>query len=254
MTSDPKSILITGASSGIGWALALEYAAPGVHLALCGRTTERLDEISNLCRAKGAETTIERLDVQDRAATQKWVTEIDRNNPLDLVIANAGISSGTGVEGSEEEQTRDIFSVNLAGTLNTVLPLIERMKLRQRGQIALVSSIAGFRGLPTAPAYSASKAAVRSYGEGLRGRLAVDGIQVNVICPGFVRSRITDTNSFKMPFFMEAEKAARIIKSGLRRNKPRIAFPWQTYFLMRLITALPLSWTDSLLSRGPKKV
>lgn len=254
MMSEPKSILITGASSGIGWALALQYAAPGVQLALCGRTPERLEEIAVLCQAKGAKTNIRRLDVQDRAATKKWVIEIDQVNPLDLVIANAGISSGTGVDGNEEEQTRDIFAVNLAGTLNTVLPLIERMKLRQRGQIALVSSLAGFRGLPTAPAYGASKAAVRSYGEGLRGRLAVDGIQVSVICPGFVRSRITDTNSFKMPFFMEADKAAKIIMKGLRRNKPRIAFPWQTYFLMRLITALPLSWMDNLLSRGPKKV
>lgn len=249
-----KSILITGASSGIGWALALEYAGPGVHLALCGRNAERLAEISQLCRAKGARVSDQVLDVQDRFATAKWVTEQDRSKPLDLVIANAGISTGTGDGASEEEQIRDIFAVNLAGTLNTILPLIEPMKSRKRGQIALLSSLAGFRGLPSAPAYCASKAAVRSYGEGLRGRLAGDGIGVSVICPGFVKSRITDSNSFRMPFMMEADKAALIIRQGLARNKPRIAFPWQMYLLVRLISALPLGWTDGFLGRAPRKV
>lgn len=246
--------MITGASSGIGHALALEYAAPGIHLALCGRNLERLNSIAELCRSKGAQVVCQVLDLQDRALASKWVLEMDHQIPLDLVIANAGISSGTGVSGNEEEQTHDIFSVNLTGTLNTVLPLIKPMTRRQHGQIAMVSSLAGFRGMPTAPAYSASKAAIRSYGEGLRGRLASDGIQINVICPGFVRSRITDTNTFQMPFFMEADKAARLIRRGLEKNKPRIAFPWQMYGLTLLLGILPLRWTDGLLSRGPKKV
>lgn len=254
MSLEPQTILITGASSGIGRALALEFSAPAITLALCGRNPERLAETVKSCRSKGAQVSGQPLDIQDRIATAEWVTEVDRQTPLDLVIANAGISSGTGITGNEEEQTRDIFAVNLAGTLNTILPLIERMKLRQRGQIALLSSLAGFRGLPTAPAYGASKAAIRSYGEGLRGRLASDGIKVSVICPGFVRSRITDTNDFAMPFFMETEKAAQLIRKGLKRNKPRIAFPWQSYFLMQVLSALPLAWTDGLLSRGPKKI
>ena len=254
MTDTHKSIMITGASSGIGQALALEYAGPGVNLALCGRNHDRLSTVVDACLSKGAEVTSRILDLQDRALTSEWVLETDRRAPLDLLIANAGISSGTGVSGNEEEQTHDIFSVNVNGTLNTILPLIEPMKKRQRGQIAMVSSLAGFRGLPTAPAYGASKAAIRSYGEGLRGRLASDGIQVNVICPGFVSSRITDTNTFQMPFFMESDRAARLIRRGLAKNKPRIAFPWQMYGLTLLIGALPLRWTDGLLSRGPKKV
>jgi short-subunit dehydrogenase len=254
MVENPKSILITGASSGIGEALALAYAASGVRLALSGRSHERLAEIARLCLDKGARVDYQAIDVQDRHAMAEWVLSLDRDLPLDLVIANAGIASGTGITGTEEEQTRDIFAVNLAGTLNTILPLIERMQQRRHGQIALVSSLAGFRGLPSAPAYSASKAAVRSYGEGLRGRLAPDGIEVNVICPGFVRSRITDCNSFRMPFFMEADKAARIIRGGLKRNKARIAFPWQAYWLTRLVTALPLAWTEGMLRRAPRKV
>jgi len=254
MVKNPKSLLISGASSGIGRALALAYAAPDVHLALCGRSSERLTQIARLCRDQGARVDHRSIDVQDRHAMAEWVLSADTRQPLDLVVANAGIASGTGVDGTEEEQTRDIFAVNLAGVLNTVLPLIERMQQRRHGQIALVSSLAGFWGLPSAPAYSASKAAIRSYGEGLRGRLAPDGIEVNVICPGFVRSRITDCNAFRMPFFMEADKAARIIRSGLERNKARIAFPWQTYWLTRLITALPLAWTDGPLQRTPRKV
>ena len=253
-TRTPKSILITGASSGIGWAVALEYACPGVHLALCGRNPDRIHKIALLCRDKGAVVTYQVMDVQKRLEMAEWIAQIDQKTPLDLVIANAGISKGTGLNVSEEEQVRDIFSVNIAGMLNTVLPIIQPMKLRHRGQIAILSSLAGFRGMPSAPAYCASKAAVRSYGEGLRGRLLNDGIQVSVICPGFVKSRITDANDFEMPFMMKADKAARFIRRGLINNRPRIAFPWQSYLLVRIISALPLSWTDKWLSRGPKKI
>jgi len=251
---EPKSILITGASSGIGWALALEYSSTGVHLALCGRNPNRLHKIAMLCRAKGANVLYQVMDVQNRLEMADWIALIDRHFPIDLIIANAGISSGMDINITEEEQIRDIFSVNMVGTLNTVLPIIEPMRLRRKGQIAVLSSLAGFRGMPSAPAYCASKAAVRSYGEGLRGRLSGDGINVNVICPGFVKSRITDANDFKMPFMISASKASRLIKKGLEKNCPRIAFPWQSYFLVRLISALPLKWTDKLLSKTPKKI
>ncbi len=250
----PKSILITGASSGIGRALALAYAAPNVHLALCGRNRNRLAEVAGECLAKGADVSEKVLDIQDRFACADWLLKIDQKAPLDLVIANAGISTGTQPGVSEEEQIRDVFAINMAGTLNTVLPAIERMKSRQHGQIAVLSSLAGFRGMPSAPAYSASKAAIRSYGEGLRGRLAGDGIQVSVICPGFVISRITDANDFPMPFLMEADKAAEIIRKGLQKNKARIAFPWQMYLLTRLISAVPQDWIDQFLNRAARKV
>lgn len=254
MTRSPKTILITGASSGIGRALALEYAAPEVTLAITGRNDARLQETRKLCEKRGANVVAKLIDVQDKVAMESWIRSVDQHHRLDLVIANAGVSSGTGSTENESDQIRDIFSINMAGMLNTVLPAIDVMTRRNRGQIALMSSLAGFRGMPTAPAYAASKAAVRSYGEGLRGRLAGEGIQVSVICPGFVRSRITDQNTFAMPFFMEADKAASIIRIGLARNKPRIAFPWQTYLLTRILAALPLSWTDRLLSKGPRKV
>ena len=249
----PKHILITGGSSGIGEALALEYATPGVHLFLTGRNIERLKSVAQRCESKGAEVTTKVIDVADRFAMTNWLLDLDTETPLDLVIANAGISMGTSNENDGEEKIRDIVAVNLAGVLNTIHPIIDRMKERRGGQVALVASIAAFRGLPGSPAYSASKAAVKSYGEGLRPRLARHNIGVSVILPGFVRSRITDQNRFAMPFFMEADKAAKVIRKGLTRNKARIAFPWPMHFAMWFLATLPASWADRILSKSPEK-
>ncbi len=148
----PTSILITGASSGIGAALAKAYAADGVTLALSGRDRRRLDAVATACRDAGARVAADTIDVTERAAMTRWVTAADDAAPLGLVVANAAISAQTRGAGDDEEQVRDIFAVNVAGVLNTVLPVIPRMRRRGRGQIALMSSIAGFRGLPGAPA------------------------------------------------------------------------------------------------------
>ena len=249
----PGAVLITGASSGIGKALAHDYAGPGRFLALCGRDGERLQTVAEACRKFGSQVNAETVDVADRDATARWIESVDALNPLDLVIANAGISAGTGGQGESESQARDIFAINLAGVLNTVWPAITAMRRRGRGQIAIVSSIAGFRGIPGTPAYSASKAAVKVYGEALRGWLAADGIKVSVVCPGFVRTRMTDENPYPMPFIIDADKAAGIIRRGLERNKARIIFPWPMHLAAWLLGALPPAWTDRLLTRAPKK-
>ncbi len=250
---NPRSILITGASSGIGAALAIAYAAPGVTLALSGRNQARLDEIAQQCSESGANVKTLVIDVTDRVAMKAWINDLDDETPLDLVVANAGISGGASRDGEEERQTRDIFSINLDGVLNTMWPAIEAMRPRKAGQLGIVSSIAGFRGLPGAPAYSASKAAVLNYGDALRGMLHEDGIHVSVICPGYVVSRMTDTNNFPMPFLMPADKAAKIIKQGLANTRGRIAFPWPMFWLVRLLQALPIALTDPVLRRLPKK-
>ncbi|MDH5749523.1 MAG: SDR family NAD(P)-dependent oxidoreductase [Rhodospirillales bacterium] len=249
-----RSILITGASSGIGEALAREFAAPGVHLALSGRNAGRLQAIASACRDRGAEVAADTVDVTDRDAMNQWIADMDRTRLLDLVVANAGISAGSGGRGESAEQAREIFAVNLAGVLNTVLPAIPLMQGRKTGQIAIMSSLAGLISLPGAPSYAASKAAVRSYGEALRGLLAEDGIRVSVICPGFVESRITANNPFPMPFLMNAAKAAGIIRRGLERDKARIAFPWPLVAAIGMLNALPLSWSGALLRRTPRKV
>ena len=249
----PRSILITGASSGLGEALAKAYAAPGVTLALSGRDSPRLEAVTKACNALGAEATAVVLDVAETSAMGRWIKAADDARPLDLVIANAGISAGTGGIDDPEAQARIIFAVNVTGVLNTVHPIVTRMQTRRNGQIALVSSVAAFRGLPGSPAYAASKAAVKSYGEGLRGRLTEDGVRVSVICPGFFDSRMTAVNKFPMPLIMPAERAAAIVKRGLARNKGRIAFPWPMVFLAWLFGALPPAWTDPLLVRAPRK-
>ena len=242
----PRSILITGASSGIGAALARAYAGPGVFLALSGRNQQRLDKVAGTCRKRGAEAEARVLDVTDGPAMARWLAAVDGGHPLDLVIANAGVSGA-------EDRAREIFAVNLAGVLNTVLPAIPPMRGRGRGQIAIMSSIAGIRGLPSAPAYAASKAAVKSYGEGLRGSLAADGVRVSVICPGFVKTPMTASNRFPMPFLTKADEAALKIRRGLAREAPLIAFPWPMVWGLRLVSALPSTIADSLLGRAPAK-
>ena len=254
-TKEPGAILITGASSGIGAALARAYARPGAFLALAGRDRRRLDAVAAACRDGGARVTAEIVDVTDRAAMARWVGGTDDGHPLDLVIANAGTSAGTGTggQGEDEEQTRALFAVNVGGVLNTVLPVIPRMRARKHGQIAVMSSVAGFRGLPGAPAYSASKAAVKAYGEALRGWLAADGVRVSVICPGFVKTPMTAGNRYPMPFLMQADRAAAVIRRGLARDKARIAFPRLMYWSMWLLGALPPSIADPLLRKVPRK-
>jgi len=250
---DPRSIVITGGSSGIGEALALAYAAPGIALALTGRDPARLEQVAAACRAKGASVSAAVLDVRDAAAVADWLAALDRSNPLDLVIANAGISAGTGRFGESAQQARDVLAVNVDGVVNTVLAAGALLRPRGRGQIAIMSSLASYRGFPGAPAYCASKAAVRVWGEALRGSLAPEGIEVSVICPGFVKSRMTDQNDFPMPFLMEAGRAAGIIRRGLAANRARIVFPRRLFAAVWLLALLPPAWTDPLLGRLPEK-
>ncbi|MGF1593421.1 MAG: SDR family NAD(P)-dependent oxidoreductase [Kiloniellaceae bacterium] len=250
---NPKSILITGGSSGIGAALALDYAAPGVFLALAGRDRGRLDDVAGRCRAAGAEVATGVVDVREAAALAAWMAEQDSRRPLDLVVANAGVSAGTGTFGESDDQARHILTINLDGVVNTVLAAAELMRPRRRGQVAIMSSLAGFRGFPGAPAYCASKAAVRVWGEALRGTLAREGIGVSVICPGYVKSPMTAKNDFPMPFLMEAGRAAAVIRRGLAVNRARIVFPRRLFAAVWLLSLLPPAWTDPLLARLPEK-
>lgn len=247
-----KNIVITGASSGIGAALAREYAREGVHLGLLARNAERLAEVKADCEARGATVQTASIDVASREAMQGWLCAFDEKTPVDLLIANAGISGGSG-GGDGAEATYRIFATNVDGVLHTVLPITPRMAARKKGQVAIISSLAGIRGLPSAPAYSASKAAVRALGEGLRGELGEQGVKVSVVCPGYVKTPLTDKNTFPMPFLMPAEKAAVIIRKGLERNRSRIAFPWQLYVPLWFLSCLSTALTDWFFARLPKK-
>lgn len=247
------SILITGGSSGLGETMALALARPGVFLALTGRDVGRLEAVAVACRSKGADVDATALDVTDPAGLAALIARLDAARALDLVVANAGVSAGTGKGDESPEQTAHILAVNVQGVIDTVRPALAAMAPRKRGQIAIMSSLASFRGFPGAPTYCASKAFVRVWGEALRGDWAPRGIKINVICPGFVRSRMTAKNAFHMPLLMDAERAARIMLDGLARDVPRIAYPWRMYAVTRLLAALPLRWSDAILARAPKK-
>lgn len=245
--------MITGASRGIGRALAVAYSKADVNLFLCARNAEKLSETKFLCEQSEARVFEEILDVRDEQVMSNWIEKIEKNFPLDLVIANAGISAGTAFGTESTAQIKEIFSTNLDGVLNTINPAIEKMKTRKKGQIAIISSLAGFRGLPSSPTYSASKAAVRVYAEGLRGNLAGLGIQVNAICPGYIKTPMTDVNEFYMPFLLSAKKCAEVIKTGLEKNKSRIAFPFPLYFVVWLASLISNKITDPIFARLPGK-
>ena len=243
-----SSIVITGASSGIGEALALDYAAPGVALALTGRDSGRLEAVAVACRAKGATVFAGAIDVVDRDALGRWLTTFDDTHPVDLILANAGISIDKDNSSLDDFSViRQTLDVNVGGVLNTVEPLLARLIARKSGQIGIVSSLAGFFGLPYAASYNASKAAVRVWGESIRYVLKKDGIGVSVICPGFVTSRLTASAPFPMPFMMSAEKASAIIRKGLAANHARIAFPIGTKAAVWLGLVLPGRWSARLL-------
>ena len=205
-----KNILITGASSGIGEALAMHYAKQPQteNIFICGRNQDRLLAVKNACEKFGnAKIHAEVINVADRQSVENWITKAEKTAYLNLVFANAGVATLEEIP----ENIYNTFNINVMGVINTVTTASELYKKRKDTNkiIAITSSIAGYHGLPSCPSYSASKACVKAYGEALRLQLLEHNIQVNTICPGFIRSRITDKNKCPMPFFMEAEPAAK---------------------------------------------
>jgi len=240
----PTSILITGAAGGIGIALARVYAAPGVHLFLGDTNAAGLAALTAECRARGAAADWTQVDVTDQAAMAAWIKAADQVQPLDLVVMLAGVGYGNATQEETPEETRRTFAINLDGMLNTIEPVLPLFRQRQRGQLALMSSHGAARGFPIAPSYSATKAAVRVYGEGLRAWLRRENIFVSVIIPGFVRTPMTDKNDFAMPFIISPEKAAKIIQQGLARTRPRISFPGPINWAVYLMSLLPKALVD----------
>jgi len=251
----PQHVAITGGSSGIGAALARHYAAAGAALSLTGRSGDRLAAVAAECRDRGSpsvETAV--LDVNDAAGMHTWLLARDDARPVDLVIANAGIGGAdslTGLGGGTAESTRAIFATNILGVVNTVAPLVPRFLERRRGQLGLMASLAAFVGIPQAPAYSASKAAVRTYGDGLRRLYGSHGIAVSVICPGFIETPMTDSLPYKVRPIWPVDRAAAVIAAGLARGKRTIAFPLSLHWGARIANLIPAALVDLALRRGP---
>lgn len=247
------NVVITGASSGIGEALAIECAKRGDRLFLCGRNAQRLENTAEKCRALGAATDAETIDVTDSEAVAQWLTQCENKAPIERVFANAGVSTGE----ETSDNVRRTFATNVGGVVNTVLPAIEIFRngqARTTKQIVITSSIAGYGPLKACPSYSATKSCVKTWGLALRGMLAPEGIAVSVICPGFIRSRITDANTCPMPFFMEADKAASIILKRADKNKGMISFPWPMRLSTWFLSIMPQFLNELINKLLPKKI
>lgn len=238
---EPGCVLITGATGSIGTALALAYAKPGRRLHLHGRNPDKLFAVASSCRRNGATVFTYLMDLRDTAAVRSWLEGLDE---LDLIVVNAGMNTDIGESGEGErwEEVEALLDTNLKASMAIVHAVLPSMRRSGRGQIALVSSLAGYFGLPVTPAYCASKAGIKAYGEALRGWLAPEGIRVNVIMPGYVKSPMCDGMPGPKPFLWAPERAARTIKRGLACDKARISFPfplnWGTWWLAVLPAAL----------------
>lgn len=165
---------------------------------------------------------------------------------------NDAETAETRFNGEEQEQIEELIDINIKGVLNIINPVQRIMMEQKNGQIVIMSSLASFKAVPGSESYSASKAYVRVFGEGLRLKLAKFNIKVNVICPGYVKTPLTYLNNFPMPFLMSSKKAAKIIKKGLDKNKSRIAFPWVLYGLILFITSLPVRLSDYIFMKLPR--
>lgn len=250
--------LITGASSGIGWALAKELAGQGARVGLMARRGDRLEQLAEEIRAAGGTAAWAAADVACRQEVLDAVAALaEELGPIDLLIANAGVGRPDRLDPVNGQEVEEMARVNFLGVVFAVEAVLPQMLERRAGHLAAVSSLGAYKGMPGSAGYCATKAAVSAYMEGMRIELRSRGIAVTTICPGFVRTPMTAINDFKMPFLMAPEKAVRKIVRALRRRKKVYNFPWQTTFLMKLTRWLPdwlLAWATPRLHDGAPAV
>ncbi len=241
-----SAVVITGASRGLGAALARRCAAPGVRLLLIARSEAALAEVARDCAARGAVARVAAVDVCDAAAMAGALAAFEADGPVDLVIANAGTSAGTAPDGAPETgaaAARQV-AVNLLGAMHLVGPVLPGMIARRRGTIGLIASVAAWRGLPDMPGYCASKAGLRAWGEGLRAAHMHRGIRVSVICPGFFESAMGARFMGPRPLLLTLDQAAERSWRALVAGKAQAVFPAPMGWLMRLLGLLPARLGD----------
>ena len=247
----PGCVVISDASRGLGAALAERFAAPGVTLRLIARSAVGLASIAARCAARGATVQTAAIDVRDGAAMTARLLAWEAERPVDCIIANAGIARGTAPDGAWEGQrgATDQVAVNLLGAMHLVEPLLPAMRDRRAGRIALIASVAAYRGLPDAPGYAASKAGLRSYGEGLRAGLGPRGVRVTVVLPGFFDSDMGSRWVGPRPLVIGLDAAADRTHRAILRGVRRAAFPLPLAAVLRLVDALPAGLSDWVVRR-----
>ena len=233
-------VAITGASSGIGAAIATALARPGRVIRLIGRNAGRLETVADACRAQGADCLATSLDVRQPAAAA-FLQSLDLEHPVDLLVLNAGVLDGRHAGESVEDgpTARSVLETNLLAALANLHAVLPGMRRRRRGTILIVASLAAFVPLADAPAYSASKAALVSYGLALREALQDEGIRVTVACPGFVATAMAQAHIGSRPGEISADSAARTILEGLSKNTALVGFPRGAFWLSRLALFAP---------------
>jgi short-subunit dehydrogenase len=247
-----KKVVISGASSGIGLALARHYLKQGAIVAALARRSELLQALAAefpdkvFCYA---------LDVRDEVALQNAARDFMLHAGVpDIVIANAGVSRGTLTEYAEDiDAFQQIIDINVLGIMKTFQPFLVPMREAKKGTLVGIASVAGFRGLPGAGAYSASKAAAISYLESLRVELKDTGVQVVTICPGYIKTPMTDLNPYPMPFILEAEDAAKRMARAIETGKTFTVIPWQMGLVGRIMKMLPNWLYDLIFKKAPYK-
>lgn len=259
MPARPLVVVISGASSGLGMSLARHYLERGAIVAACAR---RGDMLQTLAAEHPGKVFIYPLDVRDAAAVQHAAQDfITRAGAPDIVIANAGVSVGTITEYTEDIHAfQQVMDINVLGMVKTFQPFIAPMRARfssdekkPGGVLVGIASVAGFRGLPGAGAYAASKAAAITYLESLRVELHDSGIKVVTICPGYIKTPMTDVNTYPMPFMLKADEAARRIARVIGQGKSFAVIPWQMGIVGGVLKRLPNWLYDLLFSKAPHK-
>lgn len=251
----PKSclkVVITGASSGIGLALSRHYLERGAVVAAFAR---RADLLRSLAEEFPNQVCCYALDVRDAAAIRQAAGEFTaRFGVADVVIANAGVSVGTLTEYAEDiDAFTKVMDINVLGMVKTFQPFVELMRESRSGTLVGIASVAGFRGLPGAGAYSASKSAAITYLESLRVELHGSGVRVVTICPGYIKTAMTAVNPYPMPFIMEADEAARRMVRTIERQTAFSVIPWQMEIVGWLLNRLPCWIYDRIFARAPHK-
>ncbi len=245
-------VFITGASSGIGAALAEHYASLGATVGIVARREGQLQALS----AKLLSSNVYYVaDVRDAIAMRQAAEDfIRRYGVPDIVIANAGISSGTLTENAEDaEVIQAVLDTNVVGMVYTFQPFIKAMRERGKGSLVGIASVAGVRGLPGAGAYSASKAAAITYLESLRVEMQAFGIHVTTIAPGYIKTPMTDINQYRMPFLMEAKVAAEKFADAIDKKRRFVVIPWQMGIVSRVMRMIPPVLWDKLMRNAPRK-